>query len=62
MLTVLIALGSFVAGVLVGVVFIRGKRRIDAALWRVRAVEMAKMNHALMDRVEILEEERKKES
>jgi hypothetical protein len=36
-------------------------RRVDSVVWRARAVEMARMNNALMDRVDALEQERQKE-
>lgn len=46
-----------VLGVLLG----RLSRRYDVVVWRIRAVEMARMNDVLMDRMEALENERQKE-
>jgi hypothetical protein len=45
-------------GFLVGIV----SRRMDATRWRMLAVKMARMNDALMDRVDTLESERQKEA
>lgn len=53
----LISGGAFAFGVLVGLVV----RRVDASIWRHRAVQMAMMNDVLMNRMELLEGERQKE-
>lgn len=53
--------GIPVATLAIGVAIGRLTGRWNAHLWRVRAVEMARMNNALLDRVEVLEEEHQKE-
>lgn len=51
-----------IVGMAVGLYLGVVTRRVDATKWKSMAVEMARMNHALMDRVEALEAERQKES
>jgi hypothetical protein len=58
----MIAVATGVIGVFVGCFVGMWVRRVDVRQWKVRAVEMAKINNALMDRVELLEIEMQKES
>ena len=53
---------AMIVGTAVGLYLGVVTRRVDATKWKSMAVEMARMNHALMDRVEALEAERQKEN
>jgi uncharacterized membrane protein len=56
-----VGLVAGVVGAALGFVGGLGVRRLDAIAWKRQAVDMARMNADLMDRMDLLEAERQKE-